>query len=1461
MKLHLPKALAAAVMALFAVPNALAAVTYDFTKDVELDRTYYLFQGAGDSVLTLGTGFSSLEAGVDLVTATVDSNTMSVTTAGNSCFKTVLDDTDRSVGTTGTTSGIVTVQFGSSGTKVFEGNSTSGTELVADNGLKFTGKVHAFTFSAETGVISSAVFTNTRVITNLQGDGDLSVSEQFLLIDGLTSGTGNSNIDLNVSGKGLSITGSVTLGAITTTSGIGSGIYVAADSTLSTESITCAWKPGDITVDGNLNNAGNFVLTTGSGNDKVTNLKGTGTLTVASILTHNGGRLNSSLANVHVTGNVDLGGATLTEGDPATDDILTVSGGAFTVDGTTTVRSGRSFNISGGTTTLTGAATVDGAMTVSGGTNTLASLSVSGTMTVSNGVTTATSVTVADGGVLKLTGSGGQTSKLRATNGLTVQSGGQLQFTAKDVTGYDGGDTSLKKITIENGGILWLNHATNETFAGELNLAGTLKGNGSTTQWDFFGSSTLKVADNVSTAKVENLTIRLRTGATTFTIGKDSMLTIGDIQKGTDFNGPNNTLTVTGAGNGCGTLAVTGAATLNNLSVSGASGAVSFTGGTLSAAKIHTTGNNASVTIGDDTHNVVATVGRFELGDNSTNGGNSLLTIASGSKVIVTGNDTAGNDAYKNVGIVLGEWNNTTTAQIAGNLVAADASIQAGDKGYTAVISETGLVAVKGLYSSKGTGAVAVTLNGGKLILGEKGVQRGTVTLNGGTIGSSFTATDTASMTIAGSVVLSDSSSTAFDTNLYSLNTTSGQDTYGTVTRSETDGTTITVTGDLSGEGTVRVIGNGILTLAGNIEVGAIEGAGITNITGQIIGGNVQDVNILATQDSMGTAATLAGTINFDVQNGNFTHGDETYSTTTGIKTVTRELFLLNDVDATQFTGATFKVNGEDAGNLLEIDSDGIRGTFTSDTTTYLIAGASDEISWSTVQEAGCDSVEFSTGGIEFSAGGKLTTASTDIVNSSAIEVQNGVTGSRLSGSGTYVLESGSTDIKVDSLTNWTGTVAISGNHTGLNLGDSKLGNTGSTILINNVSASLVDATVNANVKLDSSGDDGLMITGTGATVTFKGNVTGDKTAINIINRASGTTLNFAGEENKAVQIIDESGSAISFSGKATDISTSIVSQMANTVTSVSFDNTAAVSMSGDILNDKWLSQNAKGDLSVNLNENTKVTFSGTVHANTLNVASGAEASFTKATSLDKVVGSGTFSSTVAQGITLGTATDSKFTGSIKALGGAVIQAAFAGTDAQEGSLAKIDATAGSVNLLNTSSVTVTDMVIGAGQTVGVYRGDTTTAATGNEGALTVTNLTVTSSEGSEGGAATLNANLNLTGTTLTLNGVLTLGSELTLGSGNTLKGVDWSTLTNGQSITLIEGVDSIAGGYTGLITAGNVFSNVTDTSTMHYSLVYSDQAQTLTLQASNVPEPTTATLSLLALMGLAARRRRKAAK
>ncbi|MGN0821100.1 MAG: hypothetical protein ACI4OX_04895, partial [Akkermansia sp.] len=157
MKLHLPKALAAAVMALFAVPNALAEVTFDSTTAVELGKSYSLLQGAGTVVLTLDMGaitethptnFPSLTAGTKLVTATVGTNIMAVASAGSSCFQTMLGNDGRTTGTTATNSGVVTVEFGSSGTKVYEGKGTTGTSLVGDSGLKYSNQIYAYSVAS-----------------------------------------------------------------------------------------------------------------------------------------------------------------------------------------------------------------------------------------------------------------------------------------------------------------------------------------------------------------------------------------------------------------------------------------------------------------------------------------------------------------------------------------------------------------------------------------------------------------------------------------------------------------------------------------------------------------------------------------------------------------------------------------------------------------------------------------------------------------------------------------------------------------------------------------------------------------------------------------------------------------------------------------------------------------------------------------------------------------------------------------------------------------------------------------------------------------------------------------------------------------------------------------------------------------------------------------------------------------
>ena len=136
-----------------------------------------------------------------------------------------------------------------------------------------------------------------------------------------------------------------------------------------------------------------------------------------------------------------------------------------------------------------------------------------------------------------------------------------------------------------------------------------------------------------------------------------------------------------------------------------------------------------------------------------------------------------------------------------------------------------------------------------------------------------------------------------------------------------------------------------------------------------------------------------------------------------------------------------------------------------------------------------------------------------------------------------------------------------------------------------------------------------------------------------------------------------------------------------------------------------------------------------------------------------------------------------------------------------------------------------------------------------------------------------LEGNLTLaSGSELSLDGALTLNGTLTLGLGLTLSGdilADIKNLAAGQSITLVSGLESLTVQmqtlmrsleYTTVMTgqelvAADYFSNLqTDSG---YVLIYNGATGALMVTQS-IPEPTTATLSLLALAALAARRRRK---
>ena len=190
----------------------------------------------------------------------------------------------------------------------------------------------------------------------------------------------------------------------------------------------------------------------------------------------------------------------------------------------------------------------------------------------------------------------------------------------------------------------------------------------------------------------------------------------------------------------------------------------------------------------------------------------------------------------------------------------------------------------------------------------------------------------------------------------------------------------------------------------------------------------------------------------------------------------------------------------------------------------------------------------------------------------------------------------------------------------------------------------------------------------------------------------------------------------------------------------------------------------------------------------------------------------------------------------------------------------------GNIDVWNKESMSLQELKVATSLTVGAYTGAGTDS--GKTG--------ITVMECVEFGAsATLNANLTVgTGTTVTLNGYgetaamvdgsMTLYSGLTLG-GSVLDALD--ALQNGDSLAIFKEVSSMmfADNTTEVavmtlsesaLTEVDASIYFTNLAAGNYLLVYNEVEQTVSIQAT-IPEPTTATLSLLALAALAARRRR----
>lgn len=276
----------------------------------------------------------------------------------------------------------------------------------------------------------------------------------------------------------------------------------------------------------------------------------------------------------------------------------------------------------------------------------------------------------------------------------------------------------------------------------------------------------------------------------------------GDIELSADTE-------ITGGGNGQGSN--------NNslgLALTNGGGQIRIKAGTTIVSGATYLGNTTgALRVGLDGADAKLVTNRLETGDR--NGGASLLEIGSQGTVVVTStNDASGNtDSYKNTGLIFSEWNHTTTANVAGKLLAKDVHLYSGDTKFNLNIQNGGVVAVKGIAQSirtKDNTANEISLAaGGKLVLGSAGIAANNqgawaINLNGGEVGMSAEAVTIAkNATLAGSVT--------FNTAQYTFNGTGADQTL----EAGTAAGTMTVSGVLSGEGSLVKTGNGTLVLSG----------------------------------------------------------------------------------------------------------------------------------------------------------------------------------------------------------------------------------------------------------------------------------------------------------------------------------------------------------------------------------------------------------------------------------------------------------------------------------------------------------------------------------------------------------------------------------------------------------------------------------------------------------------------
>jgi hypothetical protein len=195
--------------------------------------------------------------------------------------------------------------------------------------------------------------------------------------------------------------------------------------------------------------------------------------------------------------------------------------------------------------------------------------------------------------------------------------------------------------------------------------------------------------------------------------------------------------------------------------------------------------------------------------------------------------------------------------------------------------------------------------------------------------------------------------------------------------------------------------------------------------------------------------------------------------------------------------------------------------------------------------------------------------------------------------------------------------------------------------------------------------------------------------------------------------------------------------------------------------------------------------------------------------------------------------------------------------------LSGVFATGGSMMLLSDAELDLNELEIASSLSVSAYC--ELTAQAEQEARINV------SGTASFGTGVTLNADLVMkTGSTLRMAGAVQMGSDVRLETGLSLTGSlydEVKSMKAGESVTLFTGVDALYLGASQTaitsitledgVLAKDYFTNLSDNYFLIYDTSLGDGLGELSI-GMVVPEPTTATLSLVALAALAMRRRRK---